>query len=75
MDESEALISLSEAAALVPKIGNKSTHPGTVGRWVRDGVNGHKLETRRIGRKLATSKEALDRFMAALGNQAGRGAA
>ena len=75
MIESEELITLADAAALVPKIGSKGTHPGSVYRWARDGVAGHKLEVKRVGRKLATSREALDRFMAALGNQAGRGAA
>lgn len=41
-------------------------HPTTVGRWATRGVRGIRLETVRIGGRLYTSAEAVQRFVAAL---------
>jgi hypothetical protein len=57
----ERLISLSEAAALLPG------HPAlsSLWRWHARGIRGTQLETVVIGGRRYTSREALERFMAA----------
>jgi hypothetical protein len=66
--QTERLVSLAEAAKLVPPgRQGKSTHVGTLLRWVLKGCrapNGGKvkLEAIRLGGKWATSSEALQRF-------------
>ncbi len=62
----EELLSLSEAARCVPKLNGRRVHASTVFRWCRRGLRGVRLEYVRIGRRMATSKEALDRFFNAL---------
>lgn len=67
---SETLISFAQAAELVPGRGHKRINPATVWRWTKVGVQGPagepvRLESIRIGGRLATSKEALHRFIAA----------
>jgi hypothetical protein len=37
----------------------------TIANWARRGIDGHKLETVKIGRVLCTSEEALIRFFTA----------
>ncbi len=58
----ETLLSLAEAAALIP--GNPA--PSTVARWAIHGVRGVRLESFVVGGKRRTSREAIDRFLAAL---------
>lgn len=57
---SERVMTLSEAAAALPEKKSRST----LHRWCMKGVQGVLLECRRVGRKLFTSAEALDRFCA-----------
>lgn len=65
--KSEQLLTLPEAARAVPPVGGKRPHTSTLFRWTRKGVRGGvKLECVRIGRKLCTSREALDRFFHAV---------
>jgi len=51
-------LSLSEAGREV------GVSPNTVFRWTREGIAGVKLAHGWLGRRLYTSKPALDRFMA-----------
>lgn len=62
----EALVSLTEATKLVPKTGAKRLAISTLWRWCRKGLRGVRLEYVRIGRGIATSQEALNRFFQAL---------
>ena len=66
----EELLSLSAAARLFPPMrGNRPVAPQTVWRWYRDGIklpNGVlKLAALRIGGRLLTSKQAVERFITA----------
>jgi len=65
--ENETLISLAEAAALVP-CGRKGRSPDvkTVYAWTTGGCRGVVLESLQAGGRRATSKEAVRRFIAAL---------
>lgn len=61
------LLTLPEAALTLPRVGGKGTpHPSTLWRWCRLGLGGVKLEYLRLGRRIVTSREALDRFAKAL---------
>jgi hypothetical protein len=69
---SETVISLTEAAKILPKRrGGKRPNVCTVYRWTSDGCRGVVLESVQIGGTRCTSREALDRFFAALTAQAG----
>jgi hypothetical protein len=57
--EREDLLSLSDAAALIPT----KPSPSTLQRWRIYGVRGHKLETVLIGGLRYTSKQAVTRFL------------
>jgi hypothetical protein len=62
--ETEDLIPLAEAAAILPKsFAEKRIHPTTLRRWTREGVDGVILEAVKVGRRLFTSKEAVMRFI------------
>ena len=41
-------------------------HPCTVWRWIQKGVRGVRLEHIRVGRRILTSDEAVERFFFAL---------
>lgn len=62
----EELLSLSEAARRVPKLNGRRVHASTIFRWCRRGLRGVRLAYVRIGRRMATSAEALNRFFNAL---------
>ena len=57
----EELLSLSQAAKSLPS----RPHPSTVWRWTKRGVRGVRLETIVIASRRFTSREALERFVAA----------
>lgn len=57
----ETIISMTEAARMIP--GRPTT--ATVWRWTTRGVAGIKLESLKIGGRRLTSREAVERFMAA----------
>lgn len=64
MLQNEELFTLARAAR---KTGLKPPpHPSTLWRWARVGVRGVKLEVRKLGGRIVTSVEALDRFGARL---------
>jgi hypothetical protein len=76
---SEQLISFAEAAKLIPGRGGKQIDPATIWRWSKLGVRARsgeriKLESFRCGGRSATSREAVQRFIAAL-NQPAEGPA
>ena len=58
----EQPLSLSDAAKALPRINGKRPHSSTLWRWARKGLQGVKLETRRLGGRFVTSIEALERF-------------
>lgn len=65
--ENESILNLTEAAKALPPIGGKRPHINTLHRWTTRGVRGGiRLETARIGRRLVTSREALQRFVKAV---------
>ena len=70
--ETEELMPLTEAARLpLLRKGGRYTHPGTLSRWASAGVCGEKLETVRIGARIYTSREAVERFLSALNPRKG----
>lgn len=62
----ETLITFNEAARHLPRVNGKRVHVSALWRWATSGVQGVRLETRRLGRRYFTSLEALDRFSARL---------
>ncbi len=66
MMNDERLLTLTEAAKLLPRLNGKRIATTTLWRWATSGIRGVRLETRRLGRRVVTSVEALDRFSAAL---------
>ena len=62
----EELLSLTQATKVMPQIKGKRPAISTLWRWCRKGLNGVCLEYVRVGRKIATSREALNRFFNAL---------
>jgi hypothetical protein len=59
----EQLLSLKEAARSLPKIDGKTPHASSIYRWCIRGISGVKLDHVRLGRRVVTSKEALNRFV------------
>jgi len=58
----ENLLTLAQVARLLPG----HPHVATIFRWCRYGCRNIRLEYVRMGRRMLTSKEALERFSAAL---------
>lgn len=59
-------MTLSEAAALLPKSNGKAPSASTVWRWCKVGIGGVRLDYTRRGRVILTSREALRKFSRAL---------
>jgi hypothetical protein len=71
IDLSEHIISLSQAAKLMPRLRcDRPCNPSTIWRWCTRGVRGVRLESIRVGGTTATSQEALARFLEAINKQA-----
>jgi hypothetical protein len=64
--QTESIVSLTEATKLLPRRNGKRAAISTVWRWCRKGIKGVRLEYIRVGRNIATSREALNRFYEAL---------
>ena len=58
----ERLITLGEAAKLLPRVNGKKPAVCTLWRWCRKGLRGQFLEYVRVGRRIGTTREALLRF-------------
>ncbi|MCA9253472.1 MAG: DUF1580 domain-containing protein [Phycisphaerales bacterium] len=65
----ETIVSLTEATKILPKVNGKRPAISTLWRWCRKGLHGVHLDYIRIGRNIATSHEALNRFFVALAEQ------
>lgn len=59
----EQTLPLQALAKLVPGNCGRSVHYETLRRWARQGVQGVKLESKKLGGKRVSSLEAVDRFM------------
>jgi hypothetical protein len=59
-------ITLADVPDLLPAIGGKKVSVYTVGRWASIGVRGVRLEVHRIGGRVLTSRQAVERFLAAI---------
>lgn len=66
---SESLLTLTEAAAFLPRTRGQKVHVSTLWRWHVKGHRGVKLECLRLGGRLWTSRESLQRFSTALSEQ------
>ena len=55
----EKLITLTEAAKLLPKVNGKRPAICTLWRWCRRGLRGQFLQYVRVGRKICTTREAM----------------
>jgi len=64
--EHETIINLTQATKILPLRRGKRIAISTLWRWRRKGLRGVRLEYVRIGRNIATSREALNRFFNAL---------
>lgn len=62
----ETIVSLTEATKILPRVNGKRPSISTLWRWCRKGLRGVRLEYIRVGRNIATSREALNRFFTAL---------
>lgn len=62
----EDLLGLTEATKVIPKINKNRIARSTLWRWCRKGLRGVHLDYVRVGRDIATSREALNRFFVAL---------
>lgn len=62
----EHLLTLNEATRVLPPIDGKRPHLSTVWRWAVKGVAGVRLEHGRLGGRIVTSREALNRFAEAV---------
>ena len=60
--ESETIITLGDACGYFPPEGVSTA---TIARWIQRGVRGVTLETIAIGGRRCTSREAIERFIAA----------
>ena len=58
----EDLLTLAEAARVLPRLGGKKPHTSTLWRWCAKGLRGVRLEHARVGHRVVTSRQALDRF-------------
>lgn len=64
--EIEKLATLNDAAKLLPRVGTKKIHTSTLWRWCKKGLRGTKLEYLRVGSKIVTTHEAMQRFFTTL---------
>ena len=69
--EHEELMTLTEAAKLLPRVNGRRVAVSTLWRWCRKGLRGVHLEYLRMGRNIVTSRAALYRFFTGLVEQDG----
>ena len=60
------LLTLAEAANLLPKRNGKKIHACSIWRWCRKGIRGVVLRTVPVGAVLFTTAEYVEEFLAAL---------
>jgi Protein of unknown function (DUF1580) len=66
--DKQSLVLLSKAGECLPG----KPHPSTISRWASRGIRGVRLETCLVGGRRYTSREALQRFIAAATFAGGR---
>lgn len=64
--QSEQVVGLTEASKIIPPRNGRRVAASTLWRWCRKGIGGVRLEYIRLGRNIATSTQALNRFFCAL---------
>ena len=62
----ETLITLTEAAKCLPNLDGRKVSVCTIWRWCRGGLRGVFLQYVRVGRRVCTSRAAMERFFAAV---------
>lgn len=67
--ETDELITLTQAARLLPKVRSKYMHTSTLWRWCSKGNSGIKLQYVRLGRRIFTTAKALSEFSKELSEQ------
>ena len=65
-DRALGLVPLEEVPSLLPLRRGRKTHISTIFRWASRGVNGHVLQTVRMGGTKATTRQWLMEFFHAL---------
>jgi len=69
---SEEIVSLNDATRLIPRRRRGALpHVSTLFRWSTHGVRGVVLETIQVGGTRCTSRQAIERFFAALTERSG----
>lgn len=63
----DGYISLKAAALMVPAIDGAHITQQTIYRWIMKGLYGIKLESGRVGTRIVTTSEAVQRFLKAIG--------
>lgn len=63
----ETVIHISKVNSVLPM----PVKPEVLQRWMRRGINGAVLETALVGKMRVTSKEAVQRFLAAINGEQG----
>ena len=58
----ETVGGLSEAAEWCPPINGRRPDRSTIWRWIKLGIKGVRLEHSRLGNRILTSREAINRF-------------
>lgn len=61
--KSEEILALADASRALPLVAGKRPHLSTIWRWIYKGCGGVRLEHARIGHRVVTSREALERFL------------
>ena len=62
----ENMLTLPQAAKLIPGRSGTGVGVSTVWRWVLTGCRGQRLESCMVGGSRMTSQEAIERFLAAI---------
>jgi hypothetical protein len=71
VDAAEEYLPLEDAAKFVHRrYGKKKPHVNTLARWCIYGLQGRTLKSIKVGSKRMTTKEWIDRFFQAGGDQA-----
>jgi len=69
MLNNETCVCLTELSRRLPRLNGKRIAISTLWRWAMKGIHGERLESRRLGKRLLSSVEAVDRFSARLSDR------